>query len=75
MKLPEESESPAIFADIFKSCNELNHLIDDCVLVHRKSLPRKKARFDHLIPRAPKKPSYSFEASRKRKHETSSSKS
>ena len=75
VKLPEASESPAVFVDIFKSYTEINYLINDCVLVHRKSLPRKKARFDHLIPRAPKKLSYSFQASRKRKHETSSSKS
>ena len=75
MKLPEESESAAVFVDIFKSYNEINHLIHDCVLVHRKALPRKKARFDHFVSRFPQNSSYSSKAPRKRKHETSSSKS
>ena len=68
VKLPEESKSPAFFVDIFKSCNAINNLINDCVLVHRKALPRKKARFDHYTSRGPKKPSYSLRALKKRKH-------
>ena len=75
VKLPEESESPAVFVDIFKSCNEINYFIDGGALIHRKALPRKKARFDHLTSRGPKKPSNSFRAPKKRKCETSNSKS
>ena len=70
-KLPEETKSPALFIDIFKSFNEINNLINDRVLLYRKALPRKKARFDYLTSRAPKKPSYSLRVLKKRKHENS----
>ena len=75
MKIPKESESPAIYVDIFKSYNEINHLINDCVLVKRIALPRKKARFDYVTYRRPKEPSYPSRALKKQKHETSNPKS
>ena len=70
VKLPEDSKSFAFFFDILKSFNEINHLINDRVLLYRKSLPRKKARFDYITSRDPRGRTGTIEAPKKRKHGT-----
>ena len=48
--LPLEPEQISIFIDINKSFTEIKRLLNDRSNYFRSTLPRKKARFDAIIP-------------------------
>ena len=48
--LPLEPEQTTIFIDVCKAFSEVTRLLNDHSNFFRSSLPRKKARFDAIIP-------------------------